>query len=241
MTSTTARRWPTLSVLLSSHLPFVGILWVLFTVVTLVITGVVAATSGVSASVLHHATTQAPRWLLFGLGIDAVLTYLRMHLAHGRTRREFAGQAVAYAVAVAGVSAALLTAGYLLERGVYALFGWPQTVAPVGLFGASDQYPAIFGAFWLSLLLWTVAGLVIGLGFFRSTGVGLLMIPVGVVIALPSFLALGYTGMPFFSAQIAGLELGVGTILAASAVLLVLGVGVLLAALREVPMRAQPA
>ncbi|WP_291419274.1 hypothetical protein [Actinophytocola sp.] len=40
------------------------------------------------------------------------------------------------------------------------------------MFSTAGQYPAILGTFWLIFLMWTIAGVVIGLGFFRSTGIG---------------------------------------------------------------------
>jgi hypothetical protein len=239
MTTAVPKRWPLLRVLLTAHLTFTAILWVLFTVLVIVATGIVAAAGGVSESVLHHAATQAPRWLMFGLGIDVISTYLRIQLAHGRTRREFTGQAVGYTVILSGFSAVLVTLGYLLERGVYAVFGWPQKLSRGGLFTAADQYPAIFGTYWLIFLMWTVAGLVIGLGFFRSPGLGLLTIPLGLAIVLPSVTATRNSGMPIFGDELADLEFGAATVLGASAALFVLGVGLFWAIVRTVPMKSK--
>lgn len=239
MTTAAATRWPLLRVLLSAHLTFTALLWVLFTIVVMGITGIVAAAGGVSESVLHQAATQAPRWLMFGLGIDVVSTYLRMQLAHGRTRREFASQAIGYTVILSGFTAALITVSYLLERGFYAVFGWPQRLAREGVFSSADQYPAILGTYWLSFLLWTVAGLVIGLGFFRSTALGLLTIPLGLAIVLPSVTATRNSGLPIFGDQLAALELGTGLVLTSCAALFVVGTGIVWAIVRNVPMKTK--
>ena len=234
----TKRRWPLLRVLLTAHVPFVVLLWLLFTVVAMVITGIVAAAAGISDSILHQLATQLPRWLLFGLGIDVVSTYLRLQLAHGRTRREFLGQAVLYSFAVSGVAAVLLTLGYLLERGYYAVFGWSQTLPREVVFTTADQYPAILGTYWLTLLMWTVAGVVIGLGFFRGTGLGILTIPIGLVSVLPSLALLRNGGLPIIGETLADRELAIGTVLAATTVVLAAALGVAWSIVRDVPMKA---
>lgn len=240
MTTGITKRWPMLRVLVSSHLPFVAVLWALFMVAVLVIATIIFIASPVGTdSVMHQAATQVPRWLLFGLGIDVISTYLRMQLAHGRTRREFTGQTLAYAVIVSGFAAALLTLGYLLELGLYGLFDRTRNIAPDGhLVDSAGLYPTALGTHWLSLLLWTVAGLVIGLGFFRSTAHGLLTIPVGIVIVAPSVTTDSRAGLPFFGNVFRGIDLGTGEIFAASAVLLLVGAVVVWATVRRVPMKA---
>lgn len=232
---------PLLRVLLNAHLTFTAMLWVLFTIVVMGITGIVAAAGEVSDSILHQAATQAPRWLMFGLGIDVVSTYLRIQLAHGRTRREFAGQALGYTAVLSGFTAVLITVSYLLERGFYALFGWPQRLAREGVFSSADQYPAILGTYWLSFLLWTVAGLVIGLGFFRSTAVGLLTIPLGLAIVLPSITVTRNSGLPIFGDQFSQLELGTGLVLTLCAGLFAVGAVLVWAMARNVPMKTKAA
>lgn len=240
MTTRVAKRWPLLRVLLTAHLTFTAMLWVLFVVVVLVIAGAIGIFGTVDDSVMHQAATQVPRWLLFGLGVDVVSTYLRMHLAHGRTRRDFLGQAVAYTVLMSGFAAALITLAYLVERVLYAITGWPQALSRAdGLFSAADQYPAIFGTYWLVLLMWTVAGVVIGLGFFRSTALGLFTIPVGLAIVLPSLVAVRNTGLPIFGDELVDLELATGVVLGGSAVLFVVAVGIVWAIVRDVPMKTK--
>ena len=235
----TRRRWPLLRVLLTAHVPFMVLLWLLFTVVVMAITGIVAAAAGVSDTILHQLATQVPRWLLFGLGLDVVSTYLRIQLAHGRTRREFLGQAVVYSFAVSGVAAVLITLGYLLERGYYAVFGWSQTLPREVAFTTADQYPAILGSYWLSLLMWTVAGLVIGLGFFRGAGLGILTIPIGLAVVLPSLALFRNGGLPIIGESLADRELATGTLLAATTVLLAVAIGIAWSIVRDVPMKTK--
>lgn len=233
----TRPRWPLLRVLLTSHLSFVAVLWVAFIALFMVITGIVAAVGEVGGSLLHYAATQAPRWLLFGLGIDVVTTYLRLHLAHGRTRRDFIGETAAYTVVLSGVTAALITFGYLLERGYYALFGWPQTLPGEGLFSAADQYPAILGTFWLTFLLWTVVGVLVGLGFFRSTLLGVATIPLGLAIVAPTVVGSGQ--LPLIGHALVDRDLTAGVLLAASAGLFLVGIGLSWAIVRDVPMKSK--
>jgi hypothetical protein len=239
MIATLTKRWPLLRVLVSSHLSFVAIAWVLFTVVAMVITGIVAVSGSVSTSILHHMTIQAPRWLMFGLGIDVVSSYLRMQLAHGRTRREFLGQAVLYAVVLSGFTAVLITFGYLLERGYYAVFGWSQRLSLESAFTAADQYPTILGMFWLSFLMWTIAGVVIGLGFFRDRALGALTIPIGLAIVLPSVALSRDGGLPVVGAKIADYLITPGIVLTACAALFVVAVAIAWAIVRNVPMKSE--
>ena len=239
MTTAVATRLPLLRVQLTAHLPFVALLWVLFTIVTIVVTGIVAVASGVSDSILHQLATQAPRWLMFGLGIDVVSTYLRMQLAHGRTRRDFLGQTIQYTVVLSGCTALLITISYLLERGYYAVFGWSHALPREAAFTAADQYPAIFGTYWLSFLMWTVAGLVIGLGFFRGKGLGLLTIPLGLAIVLPGVALFRNGGLPVIGETLANHEITVGALLGSCAVLFAVAVGIAWAIVRDMPMPAK--
>jgi hypothetical protein len=146
---------------------------------------------------------------------------------------------VLYAVALSGFSAVLITLGYLLERGYYAVFGWSQTLAVEATFTAADQYPAILGMFWLSFLMFTIAGIVIGLGFFRDRGLGLLTIVAGVAIVLPSIVVAREGGLPILGRTIEDLQLTTGVLLAACAVMFAAAVGIAWAIVRDVPMKSE--
>jgi hypothetical protein len=236
--TTTAKRLPLLRVLLVSHLPFTAMLFALFMAVVLVLTTILVLANADVDNIMQLASVQVPRWLLFGLGIDVVSNYLRMHLAHGRTRREFAGQALLHTVILSGSTAVLIAVGYLLEFGLHGLAKAAGRVSRMKQPYGPHDFPEILGTYWLSLLLWTVAGLVIGLGFFRSTAFGVLTIPAGVAIALPSVTTDPGAGLPFLGNVFTGLGLGAGEMIAAGAVLLVVGAGLVWAFVREVPMKA---
>lgn len=236
MTTRVAKRWPLLRVLLSAHLTFLALLWAMFTLLVLVVTSILVWTNADTDNIMHLLSVQAPRWLLFGLGLDAVSTYLRIHLSHGRTRREFTGQALAHAGILSGAAAFLITAGYAMEfglRSLYAVFDWRSRAPELD----PATLPQVFGTFWLSLLMWMVAGLVIGLGFFRSPTHGIFSIPAGIVIVLPSVISNRNAGLPFLGDWVVDLDLGPGEILAISAVILVASAGLLWRGVRGVPMR----
>ncbi len=233
-----AGQWPLLRILLTSHLSFLALLWVLFTVgIGLVIGGVALATPGRPDSIWHHAAAQAPRWLLFGLGIDAVNTHLRLQLAHGGTRRSYLGQTTAYTVVLGGAAAALITVGYLAERGLYALLGWPQRLSGESLFATAGQYHVIFGTYWLTFLMWTVAGTLIALGFFRWNMGGVLTIPIGLLLVVPAIVAVGNSGLPLISREAAGHNPSIGVLLIAFAALFAAGIALIWAIVRNVPMK----
>lgn len=231
-------RSPLLRILVSSHVAFLFVLWALVVAGTgLVIGGVALFADGRPESIWHHVATQAPRWLLFGLGIDAVNTYLRLQLAHGGTRRSYLGQTTAYTVVLGGTAAALITVGYLAERGLYALLGWPQRLSGESLFGTAGQYHVIFGTYWLTFLMWTVAGTLIALGFFRWNKGGVLAIPIGVVLVVPAFVAVSNSGLPLIGRELAGIDLSPGVLLAAFAGCFIAGIALIWAIVRDVPMK----
>lgn len=231
-------RWPLLRILLTSHLAFFAMLWALFAVgVGLVAGGIAVFGDGPTSSIWHHVVTQAARWLMFGLGIDAVTTYLRLQLAHGGTRRSYFAQTSVHTVLLAGGSAALVTLGYLLERGVYALLGRPQRLSGDSLFATAGEYHVIFGTFWLTFVMWTLAGTLIGLGFFRWNMGGVLTIPLGVLLVVPAVVAASDTGLPLIGQRLAGIDLSPGLLLAVFAGCFAAGLGLIWALVRDVPMK----
>jgi hypothetical protein len=236
---TTRTRWPMLGVLLTAHLSFAVILWLLLMVVSAAITLGIATWGHIDQSIWHHVATQVPRWFALGLGVDAITTYLRLHLAHGHTRRDFLRQLWPYLVALAAALALMVAIGYLVERGAYALADWPHRLAYSAIFHATTDFLGILGTFTLTLLLWTVIGALLGAAFTRNVLLGLATIPIGLLIILPTESLVGTTGIPLVREATADLRLpaltGVGLALAGA----VLGCVVLWRIVRDIPLRAR--
>lgn len=163
-------------------LAFVVLLWVGYFAVVLAITVAIAIFGTVTESAWEKAT-QLPRWFAFGIGIWLTGVYLRLYVAHGRTRREFIWRASVYMVVFATALAALTTLGYLLEMVVYRLAGWPQTLSWDHVFTSAGQVVPILAAYLLTFLVWTVAGALIAASFHRLYWFGLVItVPLGLLL-----------------------------------------------------------
>lgn len=191
-------RLPLLRVLLTAHVSFGFILWLpLLLLSALIVTGI-GIWGEVDRSIWHYLATQVPRWFALGVGVDAVNTYLRLNLAHGRTRRDFLRQLWPYLPCVAVGLAVLVTAGYQLERGAYALFGWDHHLAYPILFGDTGNVLGILGSFSLVLMLWALAGVLIAAAFTRGKLLGIVTVPFGLVLVAPSEVLAGLNGSALF-------------------------------------------
>lgn len=172
-------------------LAMVVILWLGFFLVVEVITAGFALFRPIDGS-LWEPMTRLPRWLAFGAGFQLIGGYLRIHVAHGQTRRGFMRQASVYLIAFAALLATLTMLGYLMELAVYRIAGWPQSFTRNYLFDSASQVAPILFTYGLVYLVWTVAGALIAAAFRRLHWYGLVVVT------------------PFCLATIVGIELAVG-------------------------------
>jgi hypothetical protein len=172
-------------------LAMIVILWLGYFLLVQLITAGFATFRPIDGS-LWEPMTQLPRWFAFGAGFQLTGVYLRLHVAHGQTRRGFMRQASVYLVAFAALLATLTMLGYLMELAIYRMAGWPQNFSRDYLFDSTSQVAPILFTYGLAYLVWTVAGALIAATFRRLHWYGL------VVVA------------PFCLAIIVGIELAVG-------------------------------
>jgi hypothetical protein len=191
-------RWQLLRVLLTAHVSYALILAAPVVVLSALIVGGIAIWGEVDRSVWHYLATQAPRWLALGLGVDAVATYLRINLAHGRTRRDFLRQLGPYFVGLAAALGAIVTIGYQVERGFYAVFGWDQRLVFTATYGDTGNVLGMLGAHSLSLLPWVLAGTMIAAAFARNVVTGALTVLFGLLLVAPTEALVGLNGTPLF-------------------------------------------
>lgn len=213
-----------------------------FIVVVALITAGVAVFRGISSSAWDIAM-QLPRWYTLFVGVALIKEFLPTYLAHGQTRREFAAQATLCMAAFTPVFSLLTTLGFLLERGVYELAGWPQIVTKDRLFTAADQYPLIFAQFAMEFGVWMVAGALMAAGIYRSEGGGLVTIPLGIALIIPVELVLnGRVRLPFLS-NLLDIRVvpSLGTASGVSAGLVLLGLLLTWGFVRDMPLRNQAA
>jgi hypothetical protein len=175
----------------AGSLAMVVILWLGFFLLVEVIAGVFSTYRTVDGS-LWEPMTQLPRWFAFGNGLWLTGVYLRLHVAHGQTRRGFMRQASVYLVAFAALLATLTTLGYVMELAIYRMVGWPQSFSRDYLFDSTFQVAPILFTYWLVYLVWTVAGTLIAATYRRLHWYGLIVVA------------------PFCLAIIVGIELAVG-------------------------------
>lgn len=230
-------RWPMTRIMLTAHVWFALIAWMVLMVVAALVTGGIAIWGNVDQSVWHYIATQVSRWLAVGLGFDAISTYLRMHVAHGRTRRDFLRQFWVYVVGLAVAFGVLLTIGYLVERGVYALVGWPHKLQAAALFDSSGDVLGIFGGLALMMLLWTIAGAMVHAAFTRNVLLGIVTIPVGLLLISPTELLVGANGVPIFRDTVASWGLSTGATAGIAVACVAVGCATTWGIVRDIPMR----
>lgn len=234
-------RLPLLRVLLTAHVSFLFLLWLPTMVVSAAILTGIALWGEVTQSIWHYLATQVPRWVVLGLGVDAITTYLRLNLAHGRTRRDFLRQLWPYLAGLAVALAAMITIAYQLERGAFAVFGWDHRTAYPTLFGDTGNILGLFGVFTLMFLLWSVAGAMIAAGFTRNILLGIVTIPVGLLIVAPSEVLVGLNGIPLFDTLTEPLRFPMLTAVAVSLGGAVLGGAATWGIVRDMPLRVKVA
>jgi hypothetical protein len=230
-------RWPLLRILLTAHVWFAAMVSLALLVLALVVALLTSWWGEVDRSIWHYMATQFLRWIAFGLGLDAISTYLRMHVAHGRTRKDFLRQLFPYLAGLGGAFAALVVLGYLVERGVYALTGWPPRKEDSPQVDSIADVLGSVGPFALMLMLWAVAGVLFTAAFTRDFFLGLLTLPIGLLIISSSEFVVDVVTVPFFRSAVESLDVppaaGVGIGLAGTAV----GCAVIWAIVRDMPMR----
>lgn len=231
------RRLPLLRVLLTAHVSFVMIVWLALAVVTALATLGMTLWGHVDTSTWHYTATQVPRWFALGLGFDLINTYLRLHVSHGRTRREFLRQLWPYFVSLSAVFALLIAISYVIERGVYALAGLSHQLRSPALFGSPDNFLGVFGAFTLMLTLWTIAGALLAAAFTRNVVLGLFTVPIGLLLVVPSEFLVGSIGVPLFRDVIETLRLPALTGIGLCLVGVVVGCAALWGVVRDIQVR----
>lgn len=202
---TTRNRWPTLRVMLTAHGTYVLVLWLVLAVISVLITIGIAMFGNVENSVWHYMGTQVSRWIMLGIGADAVSTYLRLHLAHGRTRADFLRQLWPYLGALSIVVGLFVAIGYLVENGAYAIAGWPQRLPDGMLFNAATEFASIAGVYMIVFVLWTLAGVLLSAAFARNFLLGVVTVPLAVLVVIPADVLMTVNGIPaigWFTAEL---------------------------------------
>ncbi|NNH73203.1 hypothetical protein HLB23_25665 [Nocardia uniformis] len=169
------------------------VLWAGMLVLSLLVTGIVSLFKDITISGWSAWVYISP-WYMLGMGIYVTAVHLPMYIEHGVTRRRCMPQALLFGLLLVTVGAALITLGFGIERALYAVVDWPQTLGESddGLFTAADQYGRIFLGFWLGFAIFLAVGAAIGAAFYRKAWGGLggvLVIVLGLGLISPAGLA----------------------------------------------------
>ena len=220
-------------------LAFIGLIGAGYFVVVMLATVGIATWGDVSTSTWEQGTELARLFALFWV-VWLIPTYLAPYVAHGVTRREFVASTVVFVVAEAALLAALVTAGYLVERLVFEAADWPHVLTDDHAFGSPTHAATVFVSYGLTFLVWASVGAMVTAGFYRHEGGwGLVALPVGILLLVPSDLAVDSGGPPFLEAflDLGGGRLGLALLLCLpSAALALAGAWALL---RDVPIRSK--
>ena len=125
------------------------------------------------------------RLIAFVIGLLLIGFYLRLHVAHGQTRRGFMSQATVYVLVCSAAFAALTTLGFELERAMYQSREWSYLVMADQYAYGPTRFPGVFFKVGAEFVMFMVAGMLIAAGFRRFKLVGaLLTIPLAVLMML---------------------------------------------------------
>lgn len=191
--------------------------------------------------------TQLIRWFVGAIGVYLTGIYLPLYIAHGRTRREVAGDLAIFAALYAVFVAVLVAVGFSVERLVYRIAGWTQGIESLHLFDAADQYHLILAEHVIVLAVWVTAGAMLGAAYYRNGGIGLALTPVALVavMVIEEGTAPGdFRPLPTPLLELIGVELGAFSPLGAAAI--AVGSCVVMAAIawrivRDLPVRPETA
>jgi hypothetical protein len=232
--------WAIARLLFATWLPFLALLWAVFTAAVLVLTIGIDLWGTITRSVWDPAVTVV-RWFALGYGLYLVNRMLAVYVAHGRTRREFLRSVAVFLVVAGAMVAALLTLGFAIEGLLYRAMDWPQRVGPGRLFDAPDDYLVIFANYWAMLLVWTAVGLLLAAGFYRSGGAELVVVGLALAIVVVTGFGIGFNGLPFVGAvvDVADLPLAANLALCLAGLLPAAALTWLL--VRDIPIRPKTA
>ncbi len=178
------RSWRLPRILLEDQLVLAALCWAGFVTFAMATVTVVSFFRDIETSAWGIATGIIP-WYSAFIGGYVLHTVLPVHIAHGRTRRDTAIESLIFCGVFTPFVALLATLGFGVEQGVYAIAGWTRGTPDDRLFSAYTDYGTIFVESWLTVLVWTSAGALVGAAFYRDKAAGwLALIPAAIMVSL---------------------------------------------------------
>jgi hypothetical protein len=163
-------------------LPFTLILWGAY---FLVVMGGAVTTAIIRSDAFkdtYHESVSVWEWafplvrtIAFVIGLLLIGFYLRLHVAHGQTRRGFMSQTTVFLVVCSAALAALTTLGFELEAALYRINDWSYVVMADQYTYGPNRFPGVYFKVWAEFAVWMVTGMLVTAGFRRFKMVGLLL------------------------------------------------------------------
>lgn len=108
-----------------------------------------------------------PQIVLLVCGVMIATISTPIYIAHGVTRRTAAIATALYTAVTVTLSALIMVAGFVAERGLFNVVGLSQFPDGVDLVASPTAIGATFVEFALLFLFYTLAGVTIGIGYYR--------------------------------------------------------------------------
>lgn len=193
-------------------------------------------------SVWSEAASQVPRFFVLFIGIHIAMSVLPLHVAHGRTRRDFAIEGAIFAVCYSAGVALLVVAGFGLEALLFRLIDAPQTIPDGHFFSSAGEVHLIFLEHFLMFLGWTLGGTFLGAAFYRFDSNGLFAILLVLLPAVMLDVAIGAKDGPIGGMLNRVVEVGT-PVFGVSILMSLAAAAILLAAswpvVRDIPLRGK--
>lgn len=191
MASIATRTWRVPNRMLQEFLGLTVLVWAgfFFMLVSGTLIAAIAIFGTVETSVMAEADGVVAPYAGF-IGGYVMYSLLPMHVANGQTRREFGKQAAVFAPIFALAVALLMQVSFLLEWALYSALDWPRDVSSEHLYSSATQLHLVFTEHLLVFLVWIVAGGFVGAAFYRSSDLGAISIPLGLVLVSAAGIAL---------------------------------------------------
>ena len=101
----------------------------------------------------------------------------------------------------------------------------------------SSQLPLVFVSYWAMLLVWTIIGLLLAAGFYRSGGSELVAVVLALAMVVVTGYGIGFSGLPFVGAVVAVADVPLAGTLALCLAGLLPGAAATWALVRDLPIR----
>ena len=193
---TRTRSWEFPSIIIANYLNVTLIAWAILLVIVMCIAAGLDAFGQLNGSTWDDAT-QVPAWYAGGIAGFVAWQTVPMLVANGRTRRDAGIVAGLFAVTMSLVITALVVIGFLIEKAVYSLANWPETIDKARHFTTHTDFGPMVVEYALLYSGWSAVGLMVGLALYRygHWGAWMYLVLASILIGILGLFTYGPSGM----------------------------------------------